>query len=585
VFQFESGGIRELLTRLRPDNFRDIIAAAALYRPGPLKGGLVDQYINVKHGREKAVYEHPILEEILQETNGVMVYQEQIMQILNRLGQIPLGSAYTCIKYISKKKDFSKFREQFVEGSVKSGLVKEKAEEVFNLIIEFAGYGFNKSHSTAYALIAYMTAYLKVHYPKQFMAALLCGDIRKGMGSVVEHIEDCNRMNIEVIPPDINKSKPHFTVVDDTIAYALSAISGCGERAMQAVVAEREANGLYTSVFNLCERNECNKTALENLIKAGAFDSVNPNRAALYAQIEDALKVGRKAASDAAQGQMGLFGGSDDWDEKKKETKNSNAEISRSDNSLKIEDWTDKEKAEYEKAVLGFCMTIRLLNEHEPIFKMLRTASNVQAAAMPNDTQVTLAGTVGAIKNGQPKNAKKDKPSVWAMFDFEDESGSIRTIAWGEQYAAYQDKIKAGNVVIIRGRIDRSRSDSDESSDANLIVDEIYTIQEAPTELARGLKITLDEKTHSPETIDRLAQLFVDAQQQNQPAQQTPIELMIKLRNGGTAVMQGAKASATITPELKHKVDELIGTHFVNVLCKPYKKREQKQQWNNRQRS
>ena len=218
IFQFESGGIRDLLQRMKPDHFRDIIATNALYRPGPLEGGLVDEYIEVKHGRKPANYPHPVMKEVLEETHGVMVFQEQVMRILNLLGGIKLADAYSCIKAISKKKleMIAKFREAFIDGAREKGLEKKKAEELFSQIEKFAGYGFNKSHSTAYALIAYQTAYLKAHYPVEFMAALLSGDIPgrnfKSKDPLVEHLEDCKRMEVTVVPPNVNRSEVDFAV-------------------------------------------------------------------------------------------------------------------------------------------------------------------------------------------------------------------------------------------------------------------------------------------------------------------------------------------------------------------------------------
>ena len=240
IFQLESGGIRDLLQKMKPDHFHDIIATNALYRPGPLEGGMVDDYVAVKHGRKKAEYKHPVLEEILTETNGVMVYQEQVMRILNRLGGIELASAYTCIKAISKKKEkiINAFYEQFIQGAVEKGLKQAEAQDLWELIHKFAGYGFNKSHSTAYALIAYMTAYLKAHYPVEFMAALLSGDIPgrnfKRKDSLVEHLEDCQRMEIEVVPPGINTSDVDFAVGDGKIFFGLSAVKGCGGAAAES---------------------------------------------------------------------------------------------------------------------------------------------------------------------------------------------------------------------------------------------------------------------------------------------------------------------------------------------------------------
>ncbi|MBN2271168.1 MAG: DNA polymerase III subunit alpha, partial [Sedimentisphaerales bacterium] len=260
IFQLESGGIRDLLQRMKPDNFRDIIATAALYRPGPLEGGMVDDYIEVKHGRKPPFYPHPVMEEVLEETHGVMVYQEQVMRILNRLGGIQLANAYTCIKAISKKKLplIAKYKGEFIDGAQAQGMDQKQAEALFAMIEKFAGYGFNKSHSTAYALIAYMTAYLKAHYPVEFMAALLSSDIPgrnfKKKDSMVEHIEDSQRMGIEVVPPDVNNSQAEFTVADGKIYFGLAAIKGCGEAAADVIYAEREVNGPYRSLFDFCER-------------------------------------------------------------------------------------------------------------------------------------------------------------------------------------------------------------------------------------------------------------------------------------------------------------------------------------------
>ena len=245
---------------MKPDDFHDIIATNALYRPGPLEGGMVDDYIDVKHGRRQPQYKHPVMEEVLQETHGVMVYQEQVMLILNRLGDIELPDAYKCIKAISKKKleTIAKYREQFVNGAAVKGLGKKDGGEVFALVEKFAGYGFNKSHSTAYALVAYMTAYLKAHYPVEFMAALLAGDIAgrnfKKKDALVEHLDDCQRMEIDVVAPNVNESLADFAVKDGKIVFGMAAIKGCGFPAAEALVAARIQDGPFRDLFDLCER-------------------------------------------------------------------------------------------------------------------------------------------------------------------------------------------------------------------------------------------------------------------------------------------------------------------------------------------
>ncbi|MDR3233138.1 MAG: DNA polymerase III subunit alpha, partial [Planctomycetaceae bacterium] len=564
VFQLEGGGIRELLQRMKPDNFRDIIATLALYRPGPLEGGMVDQYVNVKHKKNKAAYDHPVLEEILDETNGVMVYQEQIMRILNKLGEIPLGSAYACIKAISKKKDFSKFREDFVKGAGKNGLKADKADGIFELIIKFAGYGFNKSHSTAYALIAYMTAYLKAHYPLEFMAALLCSDISgrnfSSKDATAEHIEDCQRMDIDVIPPDVNTSKPLYTIVDGKIAFALTAIKSCSGKAAEKLVAEREANGRYTSIFNLCERlgnKTCNKAMLESLVKAGAFDSLGCKRSQLFSAIDAALKTGQSAAADAARGQKGLFGADDD---EPVTTKSAPVSSGLPD----VAEWNDREKAANEKEVLGFYLSANPLKEYEPIFSMFRTHRSLEAAVSKDGTNVCLAGTVNNIKLGQGKNPKPGKANTYAMFDFMDSEGSIRTIVWAETYALYQEKMKPDSAVFMRGRIDRSRCQSSDSPDGNFIADEVIAVEDAPKELAVGVHITFDEKTHTAESASAVHTLL-KKQAVSENTAPREVTLSVRLQQGGVAVMQGIKMPAAVTPELEKSVTALLGRGSMQV--------------------
>src|SRR6185369_5488286 len=321
IFQLESGGIRDLLQKMKPDHFRDIIATNALYRPGPLEGGMVQEYVDVKNGRKQAEYIHPICVKILSETHGVMVYQEQVMRILSELGGIELASAYTCIKAISKKKEelIAKNREQFLKGAQTNGVTKQQALDFWNLIIKFAGYGFNKSHSTAYALIAYMTAYLKAHYPVEFMAALLSGDIQgrnfQKKDSLVEHMEDCDRMGIEVVPPDVNRSDVDFSVGDGKIFFGLAAIKGCGGSAGEAIMTARKSGGSFRDLYDFCERVDpagASRATIEALIKSGAFDKLGAKRAQLDAIIDRAVQSGASLAADRKSGQKSLFGGDDD---------------------------------------------------------------------------------------------------------------------------------------------------------------------------------------------------------------------------------------------------------------------------------
>ncbi len=314
VFQFESDGIRDLLKRLKPDNIRDIIACTALYRPGPLNGGMVDAYINCKHGREKPVYVHPVMEEVLSETYGVMVYQEQIMRILNKLGGIELSSAYACIKAISKKKQetIDEQKANFIRGASERGVERRTAEDIFALIVYFGGYGFNKSHSAAYALVSYQTAYLKTHYTPEFMAALLSSEIDDGnkRDIMVQHIDDAKRFGVAVLPPSVNSSEALFSVADGQIVFGLTAIKGFGRGSAEEVVRARTEGGPFKDLFDFCERVDpraVNKTAIEKLIMAGALDCLGGHRAQLIHALPRAIQAAAERQNDRRLGQRNLF--------------------------------------------------------------------------------------------------------------------------------------------------------------------------------------------------------------------------------------------------------------------------------------
>ena len=563
VFQFEAPHVREYLQRMKPDCFGDIIALNAMNRPGPADN--IPLYIDIKHGRAKAVYAHPVLEELLSDTNGIIVYQEQIMQILNRLGNIPLGDSLTCIKAISKKKEkeISKYHNDFVAGAKANGLAKEKANEIFELILKFAGYGFNKAHSTAYAWLIYVTAYLKSNYPLEYMTALLCGDVfdKRNFSqkdSTVEHLEDCKRMGIEVIPPDVNLSEQLYSIVDGKIVFALTAIKSCGNWAADRIVQAREKGGQFKDLFDFCERVDnraCNRATIEALIKAGAFDSTGNKRSQLFQMVDAALKSGQGAAEDAAKGQGNLFGGDDE-------------PVTVTPKGLPtIPEWTDKEKSEYEKEVLGFYLTSHPLKEFADTFEMLRSHECSEATMLPDKTQVVLAGTVRDVKIATNKKPVKGKPSTYAMFSLEDTSGSIRSIMWADAYEKFADYIRSDSIVFMRGRADRSRSAQTDSSegnspDGNFIVDEVFTVEDALKNLCRGWAIMIDEQHHTKDSVDMLLKIL-----RENPGT-LPVELSLRLKDGATATFCGGKTKASVTPALYRRITEFLGTDSTKVLVK-----------------
>ncbi len=554
VFQLESGGIRDLLQRMKPDHFRDIIATNALYRPGPLEGGMVEDYIQVKHGRKQAAYDHEVMKEVLEETHGVMVYQEQVMRILNRLGGIALANAYSCIKAISKKKldTIAKFREEFIAGAHQNGMAKKKAEEVFSLIEKFAGYGFNKSHSTAYALIAYMTAYLKAHYKVEFMAALLSSDIPgrnfKKKDSLVEHIEDSQRMNIEVQPPDVNRSDVEFAVNQGNVFYALSAIKGCGGAAAAAIVKARKSGGPYRSIFDFCERldpGQVNRTAIESLVKAGAFDTLGARRSQWFAAIDRALQGGASVAADRRSGQKGLF--ADDEDETPE---------SLAKDLPNLPEWDQKDRLAKEKEVLGFYLTSHPLAEHAKKLMAYCTHTTVEAAALKHREKVMLGGMIASIKHSHTKNPKPGSPSRYAMFDLEDTEGIMRTICWPEQFAQYGELIQPDAICVFGGAIDKRPG----SEEANFIVDEVIPLAEVESRYTSGIRVFLSERTHGEKTLEMLYEVL-----RGYPGK-FPLELVLRLDNGWKVKCPCSKLRLANDPEMRTRVGELLGAENIRLM-------------------
>lgn len=555
IFQLESGGIRDLLQRMKPDHFRDIIATNALYRPGPLEGGMVDDYIQVKHGRKKAEYKHPVMKSILEETHGVMVYQEQVMLILNRLGDIELPDAYTCIKAISKKKleTIAKFRAQFVAGATAQGLSRADATELFDMVEKFAGYGFNKSHSTAYALIAYMTAYLKAHWPVEFMAALLSTDIQgrnfKRKDSLVEHLEDCRRLNIDVVPPDVNRSEAEFGVAEGRVLFGLSAIKGVGV-AGAAIAAERRKNGPYRNLFEFCERldpTQVNRAAIESLVKAGAFDALGGHRAAWMAGVERALAGAAGKQADRRSGQKGLFL-DDDPDPAAEQT------------LPEARAWSETEQSAHEKEVLGFYLTSHPLAEHADTLRTYCTHHAAAAAALSGGAEVLVGGIISSIKFSQTRNPRAGSNATkYAMFDLEDESGILRTIIWPEEFARYGERVEPDRVVGIRGTIDKRPG----SEEANLIVNELLTLDELAQQYTRGIELTLDERRHQPADVDRLYEVL-----RGYPGNCT-VGFIVRLDDGALVRCVSDHFKVALGPEMRERVEETLGPGYFRTVAAP----------------
>lgn len=555
VFQLESGGIRDLLQKMKPDHFRDIIATIALYRPGPLEGGMVQQYIDVKHGHKPAEYKHKVLEDILSETHGVMVYQEQVMRILNRLGNIPLAEAYTCIKAIGKKKEatISANYQQFIEGAVENGLAKKTAGEFWEMILKFAGYGFNKSHSTAYALIAWQTAWLKTHYPCEYMAALLTGDIphrnftRKD--SLVEHMEDCQRMAIEVKVPTVNASGVKFVVAEGAIVFAMSAIKGCGGSAAEAIVNSRQKAGPFRDIFDFCERVEsssCNRAAIEALIKAGAMDCFGARRSQLAAALDRAMQSGTAAAADRRSGQKSLFGDDDD-------------EPSSDESTAALPDLPEMDRRELlnaEKEVLGFYLTSHPLQEHDRQLAGFRTHQTNQLTDCKEREAVAVGGMVSSIKYSHVKRVRDPgSPTRYVMFDLEDMVGSVRCILWPTDFVSHGHFVKPDAILVARGVVDKRGGD-----EANLIINELIPLDSLDARYTTGIRLHINQRELKPDVLDTIYQIV-----RGYPGTRR-LELNLKTMDGSVTQLMSHKVQVDVNSEMRSRLSELLGNSAVQLI-------------------
>ncbi|WGS87586.1 DNA polymerase III subunit alpha [Methylomonas sp. UP202] len=487
VFQLESSGMKALIKKLKPDCFDDIIALVALFRPGPLESGMVDDYINVKHGA-KAEYAHPLLEPILKPTNGVILYQEQVMQIARELASYTLGGADMLRRAMGKKKpeEMAKEREKFMSGAVANQIDAGIATYVFDLMEKFAGYGFNKSHSAAYALVAYQTAWLKAHYPAAFMAAVMSSDM-DNTDKVVVLIEECREMKLQIRPPDVNLSDFRFTVNDQgQIVYGIGAIKGVGENAIEDLLKERNANGPYSGLYDLCKRvdlRKVNRRVLEALIKAGALDTIDPNRAAHMAELTTALRVAEQHGKMALAGQNDLFG--------------LGVEVEESDNeadaySTAVEPWTEKEKLEAEKQTLGLFLSGHPIAEYLPELKHITHGTlgslEVDAGRARGKMEARVAGLIVEMRTRQTKQGK-----MMGFATLDDRTGRLEVAAFSGIFDKYRNLLSKDTILVAEG----SLAMDDFTNGLRMTAEKLYGIEEARELFARGIQLTIDTANRS----------------------------------------------------------------------------------------
>jgi DNA polymerase-3 subunit alpha len=439
IFQFESGGMRDILRRYQPSRIEDLCALNALYRPGPIQGGMVDDFIERKHGRRAVTYDFPELRAILEETYGVIVYQEQVMQIANRLAGYTLGEADILRRAMGKKKaeEMAKQHERFLEGALARGHNKRKVEKLFELMEQFAGYGFNKSHSAAYAYLAYITAYLKAHYPLDFMAALLTSETGN-TAKVVKYISECRDMGIQVLPPDVNKSDWSFTPDGNAVRFGLGAIKSLGQSAVESILAARQEGGPFKSLYDFCERvdlSAVNRRMIESLIKAGALDSLAPVRAQLFAAIEGAMELGQKAWRDRQNGQAGLFAAVFADAPPEKPLPN-------------VTEWSAQERLSGEKEVLGFYVTGHPLEQFRDKISDLASHSTDGLEGLERGVEVALCGILTGIQRRRNKEGK-----IWASMQLEDLSGAVDAVLFTTSYERLTEHLVEDKAVLLKGLV------------------------------------------------------------------------------------------------------------------------------------
>ena len=561
VFQFESGGMRDVLRRYKPNSIEHLTALNALYRPGPMS--MIDDFIERKWGRREVQYLLPELEPLLRETLGVMVYQEQVMQISNVIGGYSLGGADLLRRAMGKKDagEMAKQREIFMAGAAERKFPKAKAGEIFDLMEKFAGYGFNKSHSAAYSLLAYHTAWLKTHYPVEFMAALLTSETSKPE-NVVKYISECREMNIAVVPPNVQVSDANFTPINGAIGFGLAAIKNVGHNAIESIIAARaalQAAGKpgFSSLWEFCEKVDLrllNKRVLESLIKAGAMDAFG-GRAQLCAALDKAMERAQKSQRDEAAGQHGLFGIFDS----DIHTTSQNTE----DALPSVAEWDEHTRLQNEKEVLGFFVSGHPMDKYREKLRNMKVVDTVTACEMKPEPQVfrrrgeepqneiSIAGVITGLKVAKSKKSGE----LYAQASLEDTVGKIELIAFSANYEKLKDKLKIDVPVVVRGVLR-----GEEESAPKLSVSNIQALEDVKIKLPDSLRIKVP--LHNPDTalLEKLHAVFLGAPGKG--------KVLLDLEEPGEfcAVLEPHNITVAADRLFIDHIEELVGRGGVRVL-------------------
>jgi DNA polymerase-3 subunit alpha len=540
IFQFESHGMRDILRRYQPTRLEDLTALNALYRPGPIQGGMIDDFIARKHGKKKVAYDLPALEEILSETWGVILYQEQVMQIANRLAGFSLGDADLLRRAMGKKKpeEMAAQREKFLTGCAARKVPAKKAEKIFDLMAEFAGYGFNKSHSCAYALLAYQTAWLKTHYPVEFMAAMLTsetGNIEK----VVKYINEARSMSITVLPPDVNSSDVDFTPVSDQIRFGLRAIKNVGENTVKGILVARETLGRFTSFFEFVESVEArqlNKRVLESLIRAGAMDGLGAHRAQMISVTDRAVERAQKLQRARDSGQHGLFGGG------------SSQSAPPPEILPEVEEWPEHEILAAEYATLGFYISGHPLDKYAGRLKDLNATELSSMEGKRNNEDIVVAGI---IVQARPMRSRRG--ARWAILTLQDRTGVTEALVFPEAFQKLEPILKPATPLLVKGRV------AVEDVGTRVIVSDVRLLDQVADRPPSLLRVRLDLSAVDSGALNQLHELF-----SSRPGRcRVAFELV---KDDGTEATLEASSAVRADKELVERVRQICGSDSVAVV-------------------
>ena len=543
VFQLESSGMKELLTKLKPETFEDIIALLALYRPGPLESGMVDDFVARKHGQKKVTHLLPQLEPVLKETYGVIVYQEQVQEIARVLAGYSLGEGDILRRAMGKKvpEVMEEQRQRFMNGAAEAGIDKKKAEDIFDLMAKFAGYGFNKSHSAAYGLIAFQTAYLKAHYPLEFMASVLTSEVNNS-DKVMLHIAECRERGLTVQPPDVNQSDKNFTVVDDAIRFGLAAVKNVGIGAVDAILQAREEGGPFASLFDLCERvdlRKVNRRVLESLIKCGALDSTGAHRSQLMAVLDEAMEHGQKLGRDREGGQINMFGAF-----------NESPAAAAAMTLPAVPPWSESDLLAFEKEALGFYITGHPLSRYSEDIKRLSTVDTVTLQAAADNMTVRLAGLPTEVKEKVTKKGDR-----MAFVRLEDLKGSVELIVFPDCYAEAAAHLSGDTPVLVKATVDK------DERGVKLKATKVLPLDDAAQHMTARLRVVLDAPGLDREKLVLLRQTL----QKFPGACRVSLHLCVPGKGDAVLALPGPYRVEP-SPALVEQVNGLFGHNVVEVV-------------------